>query len=512
MSWGNRNYLAHLFKGLAGLLAFTPVFALAKTPSELFLAVSPSVVVVVAKDASGEPQMFGSGVVIAPGQVITNCHVVKDGVSLEVQQGGQSLSAVLTHADPDRDLCQLASPGLTAPPVNKGTVEELKVGVRVYAVGAPRGLDLTLSDGLVSGLREIGGGIVIQTTAPISPGSSGGGLFDEEGRLVGITTFFLTESQGLNFAMPVDWIATLPRLEKEAKLDLTAGDNWLLKASELEDKEDWRGLLNHAKTWVKRQPKSTIAWAILGEAHKGLGQYQQALKSFSESLRLDPQYAAAWNNLGITYASLRQYDQAIPAYREALRLHAKQLATGTIHAAAMYNLGAAYYDLRQYNQAISAFRQSLRLDPKLALAWNYLVNAYHHLRQYDQAIWALRESLRVDPQDAAAWNNLGNAYGSLRKHDQAIPAYRESLRLDPLNSKAWNNLGNAYGGLRQYNKAIAAYHEALRLDPQDANAWKLLGFAYALIGDRAKVMEAYQTLRQLNPIMADELFNNAVAP
>jgi S1-C subfamily serine protease len=143
-------------------LALAPALALAKTPSELFQAVAPSVVVVVAKDA----KMYGSGVVIAPGQVITNCHVVKEGVGLEVQQGGRSYPATLTHADLDRDLCQLSAPGLTAPPIVKGSVKSLKVGARVYAVGAPQGLELTLSDGLVSGLREMGDSTVIQLAWP----------------------------------------------------------------------------------------------------------------------------------------------------------------------------------------------------------------------------------------------------------------------------------------------------------------------------------------------------------
>src|SRR5262249_49670558 len=89
--------------------------------------------------------------------------------------------------------------------------DDLQVGQRVYAIGAPQELELTLSDGLISGLRQTEGGSIqlIQTSAPISPGSSGGGLFDQDGRLVGITTFFVEEGQNLNFALPAAWVLEL---------------------------------------------------------------------------------------------------------------------------------------------------------------------------------------------------------------------------------------------------------------------------------------------------------------
>jgi len=89
----------------------------------------------------------------------------------------------------------------------------LRVGMRVYAVGAPRRLEQTISDGLLSALRRGDAGELqlVQTSAPISPGSSGGGLFDAHGRLIGITTSGLKESQNLNFAMPARWISDLAR-------------------------------------------------------------------------------------------------------------------------------------------------------------------------------------------------------------------------------------------------------------------------------------------------------------
>lgn len=193
---------------LLPLLAPASVAA-AASPKDLFAAVSGSVVVVKVFDEE-KAVGFGSGVVISPEEVLTNCHVVEKGTRFQVGRGMVMNRAVLLYRDNDQDLCLLVSPGVGGKPASLGRSAALSVGARVYAIGAPQGLELSLSDGLVAQLHgEADGPRLIQTTAPISPGSSGGGLFDEDGRLVGITTFYLKKGQNLNFAMPVDLLAGL---------------------------------------------------------------------------------------------------------------------------------------------------------------------------------------------------------------------------------------------------------------------------------------------------------------
>ena len=89
-------------------------------------------------------------------------------------------------------------------PIGIRRYKSLKVGERVFSVGSPRGLENTLGEGLISGLGTSNNVELIQTTAPISSGYSGGGLFDENGNLVGITTFRIKNSESLNFAISVD--------------------------------------------------------------------------------------------------------------------------------------------------------------------------------------------------------------------------------------------------------------------------------------------------------------------
>jgi serine protease Do len=179
--------------------------AFAKSPEQIFRDVTPGIVIVDGLDEQGSKVTLGSGVVISTGEVITNCHVIDRAAKIDVRQGSQAFRAILQEKNAKRDLCHLSVPDLLSPPVTlakRGAMPS--PGARVYAIGAPHGLELSISDGLVSAVREIDNYKILQTTAPISPGSSGGGLFDSDGQLVGITTFYLKDGQNLNFAVSID--------------------------------------------------------------------------------------------------------------------------------------------------------------------------------------------------------------------------------------------------------------------------------------------------------------------
>ena len=181
-----------------------------RTGDQVFAEVANSIVRIVVMDESHVPIGGGSGVVTARATVITNCHVALKGPIVEVRAGKDSFPAIVALADETYDLCQLTvSGGFSAPAVEIGNMQYVRTGQKVFAVGAPQGLDLTISEGIVSSLRETSLGKILQTTAPISAGSSGGGLFNISGQLIGITTFQLRSGQNLNFAVPADWIAEM---------------------------------------------------------------------------------------------------------------------------------------------------------------------------------------------------------------------------------------------------------------------------------------------------------------
>lgn len=205
-----------------GLIVLCGGSAHALEPTQIFEKVSPSVWVVRTYDAEERPVGLGSAVVIGEGRLITNCHVLAKSKMVVVRRENVMYQAKLEHADAPRDLCLLTVANFNAPAVSARSVKELRVGERVYAIGNPKGLEVTLSEGLVSGLRPMGeaadsdSDTLVQTSAALSPGSSGGGLFDVEGRLVGVTTFGWRNAQNLNIALPTDWIALVPERSQAA--------------------------------------------------------------------------------------------------------------------------------------------------------------------------------------------------------------------------------------------------------------------------------------------------------
>jgi S1-C subfamily serine protease len=176
-------------------------------PSELFKKVQRSIFIVGAARSVGDARardiMQGSAVAIGQHLLLTNCHVVKNRPMIVLLQDAVTWHAKLVGADMDNDRCVLESEGSPLVPIaGVRTFADIAVGEHVYAIGAPHALEETMTDGLVSGKRESKGRNLIQTSAAVSPGSSGGGLFDDRGNLLGITTLGSKAGwQNLNFAV-----------------------------------------------------------------------------------------------------------------------------------------------------------------------------------------------------------------------------------------------------------------------------------------------------------------------
>ncbi len=232
---------------------------LALEPDALFAKVSPGIVVVWALDSKGEKTAQGSGIVISTGEVVTNCHVIKQAHTIVIEQTKRTSKAHLRFRDAARDLCQLTMEKAFGRAITAiEPFHNLKVGARVYTLGAPKGLALSFGEGLVSQLRGEEDFHYIQTTAPVSPGSSGGGLFDKNGRLIGITTF-VVGGQNLNFAVPADWISNLAARHELAEKSR--------REEERRDEEDaWRRA--DAELRQLQQERKSAAAALLRQAEQ----------------------------------------------------------------------------------------------------------------------------------------------------------------------------------------------------------------------------------------------------
>lgn len=168
-----------------------------------------AVVSIVMSDQNGHPVAQGSGFLVSSaGRIVTNYHVVQHGSSAVVKLPGGAFFVVegILAFDKDRDIAVIKAHGENFRTVPLGDSDRVQVGAEVVAIGNPLSLESTVSNGIVSGIRTLKeeGGRYLQITAPISPGSSGGPLFNVAGEVIGITTSYLRGGENLNFAIPIN--------------------------------------------------------------------------------------------------------------------------------------------------------------------------------------------------------------------------------------------------------------------------------------------------------------------
>ncbi|PYV75687.1 MAG: hypothetical protein DMG96_16400 [Acidobacteria bacterium] len=168
-----------------------------------------AVVSILMSDKEGHPVAQGSGFLISKdGRVVTNYHVIKSGSSAIRKLPDGAFFAVdgVLASNKARDVAIIKAHGSHFRMLILGDSNRLEVGEAVVAIGSPLSLESTVSNGIVSGIRTVEdeGGKLLQITAPISPGSSGGPLFNMGGEVVGITTSHIKNGENLNFAIPIN--------------------------------------------------------------------------------------------------------------------------------------------------------------------------------------------------------------------------------------------------------------------------------------------------------------------
>lgn len=179
-------------------------------------AATGAVVSIIMSDKEGRPIAQGSGFVISKdGRIGTNYHVIKTGTSAiaKLPDGAFFVVDGVLAVDKDRDIAILKAHGTDFRTVTLGSSDNVQVGEEIVAIGNPLSLESTVSNGIISGIRNVNGegGKFLQVTAPISPGSSGGPLLDMAGDVVGITTLYLKGGENLNFAIPINDVKRLLR-------------------------------------------------------------------------------------------------------------------------------------------------------------------------------------------------------------------------------------------------------------------------------------------------------------
>ena len=445
---------------------------------ELVRRIKPSAVAIETFDSRGQKLARGSGFFIDADRVVTNRHVIENAYRAEVHSYNGNVYPVkgVVAVDAEGDIAVLrveAPPGQIRPlSLDRTSPQE---GESVVVIGNPFGLEGSVTNGIVSAVRDIPTfGRIIQITAPISPGSSGSPVVNMQGQVIGVATLQITGGQSINFAIPSERISQLQ----------STGP--LMAFSELV-----------AASGRNKRARAVQAFRD-GLSFLSQDDCEKALPYFEKAVESDSNYAEAWAQAGFCREKLGRHSEAIEASRRAVALRPS--------AESYFNIGLASYYLKQYREAADSYRQSIRIDPyNGADAWYALGLVYRDWGKGDDEIQAYKQAIRFKPDYTSAYERLAAAYMRSKKYPQAIETYKQLAALKPGDADVPNKIGEAYVELGLLSDAVEAFKRAIQLRPDFGKAYYNLGKSYLSSGNRNAALEQYNILQSIDPDWAEKL-------
>lgn len=366
-------FLRNLFT--LGILVFTLSVANASIPDTV-LKQKMAVVTIYILDKDGVDIASGSGFIIdSKGLIATNYHVISKVIEeknifviVRMEDGTLRYVESILLYDEINDLAILKIDGGKSDlPKIKLATEITKQGQDIVVIGSPLGLETTVSTGIISGIREKG---LIQITAPISPGSSGGPVLNLRGEVIGITTFIIVGGQNLNFAIPIKYLSALMSETKKQKRrveialpkkNTTPESSPKADLSQLTDGDDEEYLreIVRFKMEVMNNPENVRAHFDLCKAYINLKLYNVGVKQCEQALQIDSTFGAAYFALAQAYRGQGFFEKGrkvTESLMDVIKMNPKNQWL-------YYYLGQVHYECGDYQKAVEAFRDAIKIDP-----------------------------------------------------------------------------------------------------------------------------------------------------
>ena len=415
--------------------------------TKLVKEIQPAVVTVITYDSNKKGLGQGTGFFVdKKGHLITNYHVLKGAYCAEVltYDGKKYPIKSIVSENKPADLIKVLVD------IHEQTVHWVKVtkalphiAESVLVVGSPMGLEQTVTEGIVSAVREVPNlGRMFQISAPISPGSSGSPVVNMKGEVIGVATSQVVEGQNLNFAVSGKHALSLNQ-EKTGKTV-----------------SEWTRHITQEKLKVVEE------LVRKGRAFYKNEEFRKAIPFFKKALEENPTYAKAWNDLGY-----------------------------------------CFHRLGFHKKGINALKRAIEIEPNDWPPYLWLGDSYQSLGLDREALEAYKHIISINPDHIIGYSRSGIAYAFLGLHKEAIEAYKQVIRIDPDDWLAYHNLGLSYSRLGRYDEAIEAHKQAIRIIPDSADSHYSLGVAYLKAGKKGAALEEYKILKGLDKNQSDILFD-----
>lgn len=476
----------------------------------------------------------GSALALSEDIVVAAYHVVAQSSDLEaVTIKGKKIKVEgIVGIDKVRDIALLKLKGKVQP-LPLGPADTLAEGARIFALGSNESAQITISEGTVRRLIDLGPlGTVLELSLSTPEQYRGGPLLDINGQLVGM---LLVLDRNIRVGLPVGALVAVSRSTKPVDFKSWKPENWFETlegatfmgnvASALQEGMAARLYLEKA---VKLNPSDVSLQMRLARIYADQRDYSSAVTAFGKASELDPQSGEAFYGLGSVQMRLARHKEAAAALEKAATL------MGTpkeVH----FDLGTAYEELKDYEKAAAAYEKFISLAPEVT--WNaYLRLGFCRMQtgQYDAAVSALLEAEKGQPKDVKVKFTLAEVYEKAGQYDKAEQVYESLAALNPAEAKSYYgqsvrmynqaklyekaigparkiveiepqnhlniyNLALMYFQVQKYDEAVATFRQVLAVQPDMANAWFQIGSAYFQQKKYKEAIEAYRKYTELAP-------------
>lgn len=267
-----------------------------------------SIVMIKGYTADGS-MAYGSGVVVGSNKIVTNCHIFRKTPKPFVSRGEDTYRITQVQADRYYDICLVGTEQTPFKPAEIGSITQKKKGEEIMVIGHSSGNPSPVSaNGTIKSIYPFNHAYIIRSSARFTMGASGSGLFDSQGRLIGINTFKSPGRNSYFYALPIEWLANVEKQPIETIFPIEGKTFWeeddeqkpyFMKIAIPQLNEDWENLVTICEKWAKAEPNNDEAWYELGNAMDHLNKRSDAETAYRMAIQINKGHTQALYALGL---------------------------------------------------------------------------------------------------------------------------------------------------------------------------------------------------------------------
>jgi len=472
---------------------------------EIYKKCSDAVVMVFVYGTDGALLSYGSGVIVSEnGLVYTNYHVVKNAKHIQLRNGETIYDSIkIAGFDPFADAAILKLPDGSYPYIEISNQRDFSTGSIIYTLGNPKGYKKTLSHGLISALKTAEYPPLIQISAPISSGSSGGAMLNDRGRLIAITSLTNTNAQNINFAIPVYIFSNIGTADVNNPYENELTEK-MLKTYEGTLSADFNTRVNIISEYSRRYKDEAVRDEQIGRFYHNLNEEDSAIACFTRVIEQTGGDHHFYRMRAECFQ--RKYDtvNVLGDYEKSISICSTNIET--------FISRATYYQfvLKDYRRAIEDFQKIVDLNPEHDYVYTSIADCMISMNDQKGAIDELSKSLNWKVDNPNHYNKRAEMYANMKLFDEAISDYTTSLFYSPLQTELYLFRAIMYSKKNEHKSAIRDYLEYLKYSPDEAAAYNNLAYAYMSLEQYAQAEENFNNSLYYDPDHMDSYIGLAI--